>query len=169
MLFCCVRNKRFFNENFIFVIMETKTGNKHRGLQVKRFREAIGMKQETLARELGTSQQNISYYEKQEDLDDEVFNQLAKGLGVKPEVLKDYSDEAAVNIFSNAFHDNSSAGVMYNPTFNPIDKIVEQSSKIEKLYKELLQSERDKIEVLKNANKAVLELAEEIKKMKEKK
>lgn len=147
--------------------METKTGNKHRGMQVKRFREAIGMKQETLAKELGTSQQNISYYEKQEDLDDDLFAQLAKGMGVNPEVLKDYSEETAVNIFSNAaFHDNSS-GVMYNPTFNPIDKIIEQSAKIEELYKELLKSERDKIEVLTNANKAVLELAEEVRKMKE--
>jgi len=44
--------------------METKTRNKHMGRQVKRFREAIGMKQETLAIELGTSQQNISYYER---------------------------------------------------------------------------------------------------------
>lgn len=149
--------------------METKTGNKHRGLQVKRFREAIGMKQETLARELETSQQNISYYEKQEDLDDDLFAKLAHGMGVNPEVLKDYSDEATVNIFSNAFHDNSSAGagVMYNPTFNPIDKIIEQTSKIEELYQELLKSERDKNEVLKSANKAVLELAEEVRKMKE--
>ncbi len=137
-------------------------------MQVKRFREAIGMKQETLAHELGTSQQNISYYEKQEDLDDELFARLAVGMGVNPEVLKDFSDEASVNIFSNAFHDNSSAGVMYNPTFNPIDKIVEQSAKIEELYKELLQSERDKIEVLTSANKIVRELAEEVKKMKEK-
>ena len=137
-------------------------------MQVKRFREAIGMKQDTLARELGTSQQNISYYEKQEDLDDDLFAQLAKGMGVNPEVLTDFSDEAAVNIFSNAFHDNSSAGVMYNPTFNPIDKIVEQAAKIEELYKELLQSERDKIDVLTNANKSVLELAEEVKKLKTK-
>lgn len=38
------------------------------GRQVKRFREAIGMKQETLARELETSQQNISCYEKQEEI-----------------------------------------------------------------------------------------------------
>ena len=39
------------------------------GRQVKRFRDAIGMKQETLAGELGTSEQNISCYEKQEDID----------------------------------------------------------------------------------------------------
>ena len=44
--------------------METsRTGNKHQGRQVKRFRESIGMKQEVLADALKTSQQNISYYE----------------------------------------------------------------------------------------------------------
>ena len=152
--------------------METesgKIGNKHKGRQVKRFREAIGMKQETLARELGTSQQNISYYEKQEDLDEELFDQLAKGMGVSPDVLKNFNDESAVNIFSNAFHDNSSAGVMYNPTFNPIDKIMEQAEKIEELYKELLKSERDKFEFLSNANKVVLELTKEIRKLREEK
>jgi len=152
--------------------METesgKIGNKHKGRQVKRFREAIGMKQETLARELGTSQQNISYYEKQEDLDEELFDQLAKGMGVSPDVLKSFNDESAVNIFSNAFHDNSSAGVMYNPTFNPIDKIMEQAEKIEALYKELLKSERDKIEFLSNANKVVLELTKEMRKLREEK
>lgn len=78
-MFCT--EQALFTENIIFVIMETKTGNKHKGMQVKRFREAIGMKQETLARELNTSQQNISYYEKQEDLEDKLFSQLAKGMG----------------------------------------------------------------------------------------
>lgn len=49
--------------------METsKTGNKHQGRQVKHFRESIGMKQEVLADSLKNSQQNISYYEKQETL-----------------------------------------------------------------------------------------------------
>jgi transcriptional regulator with XRE-family HTH domain len=142
----------------------TKTGNRHKGRQVKRFREAIGMKQEVLAKELGTTQQNISYYEKQEELDDELFSKLANGMGVSPEVLKDFNSEGPIfNI--QEMHDNS-AGIMYNPTFNPMDKIVEQASKIEELYKELLKSERDKIEVLANANKAVMDLAEEVRKLK---
>ncbi len=148
--------------------MEIKTGNKHKGRQVKRFREAIGMKQETLARELGTSQQNISYYEKQEDLDDELFSQLAKGMGISPEVLKEFDEESAVNIISNAFHDHSTSNgiIVYNPTFNPIDKIMEQTAKIEELYKALLKSEQDKIEVLTNANRAMLDLAEEVRRLK---
>jgi len=130
------------------------------GKQVKRFREAIGMKQEALAMELGTSQQNISYYEKQEDIDDELFSQLAKGMGVSPEVLKDYNTEAPTfNI--KEMREYSS---IYN--FNPIDKILEQSSKIEELYKALLKSEQDKIEILSTANSDLQTVVEELKKLK---
>ena len=35
-------------------------------------------------------------------------------------------------------------------TFNPIDKLVEVLEENKKLYQELLQSEREKIEILKN-------------------
>jgi hypothetical protein len=45
---------------------------------------------------------------------------------------------------------------IYN--FNPIDKIIEQASKIEELYKDLLQSERDKVRLLTETNKALQEL-----------
>lgn len=150
-----------------------KTGNRHQGRQIKRFREAIGMKQETLARELGTSQQNISYYEKQEELDNTLFNQLANGLGVSPEVLKDFDPDAAVNFISNAYssYDASimNSGFLNQPTFNPIDKLMEQASKIEQLYKDLLQSEKDKIEILNNSNKAILDLVNEFKNSKSEK
>ena len=144
--------------------METsKTGNKHKGRQVKRFREAIGMKQDVLAKELDTTQQNISYYEKQEDLDDELFAKLANGMGVSPEVLKDFSSDAPI-LSINEMRENAQAfNYIYN--FNPIEKLMEQASKIEELYKELLKSERDKNEVLTNANKAVMDLAEQVKKL----
>jgi transcriptional regulator with XRE-family HTH domain len=146
--------------------METKTGNKHMGRQVKRFREAIGMKQETLAKELGTSQQNISYYEKQEDIDDELFTQLAKGMGVNPEVLQDYNAEAPIFNIQEA-RENAQTGYIYN--FNPIEKIMEQSSKIEELYRALLKSEQDKNEFLSNTNNDLRTLIEEVKKLKEEK
>lgn len=142
--------------------METKTGNKHMGRQVKRFREAIGMKQETLATELGTSQQNISYYEKQEDLDDDLFVQLARGMGVSPDVLRDYSTEVPT-LSITEMRDYSQATV-YN--FNPIDKIMEQAAKIEELYKALLKSEQDKIEILATANSDLQIVVEELKKLK---
>ena len=102
----------------------------------------------------------VSYYEKQEDIDDELFSQLAKGMGVSPEVLKDYNTEAPTfNI--KEMREYSS---IYN--FNPIDKILEQSSKIEELYKALLKSEQDKIEILSAANSDLQTVVEELKKLK---
>jgi transcriptional regulator with XRE-family HTH domain len=143
--------------------METKTmsASRHMGKQVKRFREAIGMKQETLAAEMKTSQQNISYYEKQKNMDEKLFSQLAHAMGISPEVLKNFNVEEAVNIFSNTFSENSQAGNNFN--FNPIDKILEQSSKIEELYKELLKSEREKVEVLTKANELMSSTLEKLK------
>ena len=59
--------------------------------------------------------------------------------------------------------------INYQPTFSPLDKVVELSSKIEDLYKELLQSEREKAEVLTNANQSLLDLVAEIKRLQDKK
>lgn len=137
------------------MIMEVKkTGNRHRGNQVKRFSESIGMKQSVLAEELHTTQQNISYYEKQENLEDHIFEGLAKAMGVTPDVLNDFNSapEVVNNIQEvHDLHDQSSAVNTGTYNFNPIEKIVEQASKIEELYKDLLASERDKITILNNA------------------
>ena len=145
--------------------METsRTGNKHQGKQVKRFRESIGMKQDVLADALKTSQQNISYYEKQETLDDEVFSKLAISMGVEPEILKDFNASSSVfNIHemkghAQAFEMNGQANQSNN--FNPIDKIVEQASTIEGLYKSLLKSEQEKVEILTSTVKTLQELLE---------
>jgi hypothetical protein len=43
---------------------------------------------------------------------------------------------------------------------------MEQSAKIEELYKALLKSEQEKNKVLSESNKAVFDLAEEVKKLK---
>lgn len=141
-----------------------KTGNRHRGNQVKRFRESIGMKQSVLAEELHTTQQNISYYEKQENLEDHIFEGLAKAMGVTPDVLNDFNSAPEVVNNIQEMNDNSSAGnghPIYN--FNPIEKIVEQASKIEELYKDLLASERDKITILNNALESLKNVNETLK------
>jgi hypothetical protein len=71
-----------------------------------------------------------------------------------------------VNIYSNNFHDHSMLnGVMYNPNFNSIDKIMNQCSKIEELYERLLQSEQEKVKLLLKANQTVPKLKNEIKEL----
>lgn len=129
--------------------MNTATKPNHIGRKISRIRELRGMKQEALALELGISQQSVSLLEQSETVEDEKLEKVAKILGVTSEAIKNFSDESVLNIISNSFHDNSVLnGVLYNPTFNPIDKILEQADKIEELYKKLLQAEKDKVAYL---------------------
>ena len=105
-------------------------------------RTALGVKQSALANELGTTQQNISRIEQDEEVDELTLEKIAKVLGVSAEAIKNFDEEAAITIVSSTLHDN--AGSINNScsiTFNPIEKIVE-------LYDALLKSEREKVELL---------------------
>lgn len=122
--------------------MSTATKPKHIGRNISRIRELRGMKQEALAIAIGVSQQYVSTIEGSENVDDERLNSIAEALGVSAEAIKNFSDEAVLNIMGNTLHDSSFInGNNYNCTFNPIDKIVE-------LYERLVQAEKDKVEYL---------------------
>lgn len=133
----------------IFGNMETaaKPSNNHIGRKISRIRELRNIKQETLASELGVSQQSISRMEQSEVLEDDVLEKIAKILGVTPEAIKNFSEEAVVNYF-NTFNDSSS-GFNYHCTFNPIEKIVELYDEKVALLERLLQAEKEKNEFLK--------------------
>jgi len=57
--------------------MQTKTKNNHIGRKISRIRELRGMKQETLAEELGISQQAVSNIENSEKVDDVKLEEIA--------------------------------------------------------------------------------------------
>jgi transcriptional regulator with XRE-family HTH domain len=121
----------------------------HQGRAVKRIREMLQVKQETLATELGISQQSVSLLETKETIDPETLEQIAKTLKVPVEAIKNFNEEAAVNIIANTFQDESVAyAYNYKCTFNPLDKYVEVVEKNEKLYEALLKAEREKIALL---------------------
>tara|TARA_R110002126_G_scaffold127706_1_gene270061 strand:+ start:2611 stop:3000 length:390 start_codon:yes stop_codon:yes gene_type:complete len=122
--------------------MTTETKPNHIGRKIARIRELRGMKQETLAEELGISQQSVSSLEKSETLEDEKLLQVANALGVTKEGIENFSEESVLNIISNSFHDQSALNaILHQPTFNPIDKVVE-------LYERLVQAEKDKVSYL---------------------
>ena len=133
----------------IFEAMEasTKPTNTNIGRKIGRIRELRGIKQETLASELGVSQQSVSRMEQSDILEDDVLEKIAKVLGVTADAIKNFSEEAMVNYF-NTFNDSSS-GFNYHCTFNPIEKIVELYDEKVALLERLLQSEREKNELLK--------------------
>ncbi len=124
----------------------------HIGRKISKIRELRGMKQETLATELGISQQAISKIEQSAEVEDIALNKIAVALGITSEAIKNFTEESIFNYF-NTFNDNSGAGAWStNGTFNfnPIDKLVEVFEENKKLYEQLLQSEREKIELLKS-------------------
>ena len=125
----------------------------HQGKNVKRLREICGMKQETLAVQLGLSQQAISQLEQKEALDAKHIEELAKILKVSPDIIKYMTDDAANN-FINTFNDHS--GFNFQCTFNPLDKYVEAMEANKVLYERMLASEKEKYELLQKIIEAKL-------------
>lgn len=125
-------------------IFEAK--KRHHGYNVKRLREILGVKQEDLAERLQLSQQTVSRYESSDILDDDILDKIAKALNISIETIKSFSEDSVVNIFSGTWNDNSVAQ-NYQPTFNPIDKVVE-------LYERMLKTEREKVSLLEEVLKS---------------
>ena len=122
----------------------------HIGRKISRLRELRGMKQETLAEQLGISQQAVSKMEQSEQVEDLTLERVAKALGLTKEAIQKYSDEAVVNFF-NTFNDSSvNQGANYHSIYNinPIDKWIEALEENKKLYEALLKSEREKVALL---------------------
>lgn len=117
----------------------------HHGRNIKRLREMIGMKQDALALELGDdwTQQRISLLEQKEVIDEAMLQQVAGALKMPVEAIRNFDEQAAINIISNTFHDfkDNAVANANHCTFNPLDKMVE-------LYEALLKSEREKIALL---------------------
>ena len=126
----------------------------HEGRNIKRFREMLGIKQDTLAYELGDdwNQQKISLLEQKETIDPTLLQQISDALKIPAEAIQNFDEEQAVNIISNTFntHDQSNGMNVY-PTFNvnPVEKWMEAAEENKKLYERLLASECEKVELLK--------------------
>jgi transcriptional regulator with XRE-family HTH domain len=135
--------------------METGTRQqKNSGRKVTRVREILGVKQDVLAERLGLTQQAISRIELAENIEDATIERIANALGIESEVIKNFNEDAAVNVVQNNY-DGANPGAMvtvqnenHNCTFNPLEKYVEVVEKNEKLHEALLKSEREKIVLL---------------------
>ncbi|WP_017496938.1 helix-turn-helix domain-containing protein [Flavobacterium sp. WG21] len=122
--------------------MSAATKPKHIGRNISRIRELRGMKQEALAIAIGVSQQSVSNIEGSETVDEEKLAKIAEVLGVSAEAIKNFSDEAVLNIIGNTYHDSNVVnGSAYSCNFNPLDKVVE-------LYERLVLAEKEKVEYL---------------------
>jgi len=135
----------------------------HEGRNVKRFREMLAIKQETLAYELGGewSQKRISVLESKEKIEDDVLAEIAKVLKVPEEAIRNFDEEKAICNIQNNYEGSSGAQGEGITTYtdcaiNPIERWLETIEKLEAsqaenkaLYERLLQSEKEKNELLK--------------------
>lgn len=91
------------------------------------------------------SQQTVSSSENNEEVEDRMLERVAAALEVSKEGIKNFSEDAVINIINNTFNDfkDSASAINYNCdlNFNPLDKVVE-------LYERLVQAEKDKVEYL---------------------
>lgn len=117
------------------------------GKNAQKVRVYLGVKQASLAADLGISQEAVSKIEQQEEIEDDLLNKIADALGVSADVIKNFDEEKSIyninNIRDNSFAEGSTSIAQQ---FNPIEKVIE-------LYERLLKSEREKIDILLNAKK----------------
>ena len=123
----------------------------HEGRNVKRFREMLGIKQEALAYELGDewNQKKISVLEQKETIDAPLLRQISDALKIPVEAFQNFDEEQAINIISNTF-DNGSIlnAINHNPTFHPIDKLVQLHEEKIALYERMLKEKEEMMQRL---------------------
>lgn len=135
--------------------METtfETKKRHHGYNSKRLREILGVKQEDLAERMGVSQQTVSRFEQTETLDDDTLIKIAEALKIPIEAIKNYSDDATINIVANTFQDDAMSG-WYAMTFNPLEKVIELYNDKVELYERMLKAEQEKVSLLEEVLKS---------------
>lgn len=119
----------------------------HEGRNLRRFREMLGMKQDLLAFELGSdwNQQKVSLLEQKETIDTNILEQVSAILKIPMEAIRNFDEEKAVNIIANTFNDTSMLNAINNnPTFHPIDKIIQLHEEKISLYERMLK-EKDEM------------------------
>ncbi|MBS7231949.1 helix-turn-helix transcriptional regulator [Flavobacterium psychroterrae] len=119
----------------------------HQGRNVKRFREMLGIKQESLAFDLGNdwNQKKISVLEQKDVIEDNILSRISNSLKIPVEAFQNFDEEQAVNLISCNFSDNA----MFNNRIevfnnNPIEEIKKLHEEKIALYERMLK-EKDEM------------------------
>ncbi|WP_333886231.1 helix-turn-helix transcriptional regulator [Sphingobacterium siyangense] len=148
-------------------IFKEKNETMHIGHNIKRIREIQGIKQEAFGQLCRNkySQQRISDFENMVALDEPLLEELATALGVTAEFVQSFKDENVIyNIqHSHTFNDHSTNSSQHSqPTFNN-----DGSDKLVTLLEKFIEEDRAKTQSIAALSQAVLDLTNEVKKLKE--
>lgn len=128
-------------------------GNVNQGANVRKLRQIMGMKQETLAEMLQTTQRVISRIEQRKVIADDTLEKIANALNVSPKIIQELEENPfSLIIENNTFKDGSYMGnggvVENNQQIHPLDKIVEMNKETTTLYERMLTIEKEKTALL---------------------
>ena len=112
----------------------------HHGHNIKRLREILGVKQDAIAVEFNITQQAVSDLEKKARISDDILEKVAKVLKIPSDAIKNFNEEATVNVIANTFNETSFFAC-HQTTFNQIDKLemMERLLKVEQEKNALLE------------------------------
>src|SRR5690606_33852588 len=130
----------------------------HEGKNVKRIREIMGLKQETLGHKCESKfdQRRISEFENMWTIPEPNLQELADALGVTVEFIRSFNEEKAIfNIQNNNTFTvtDKSFGLSNQPNVN-----FGSTNKIESLLKKLVEDDQTKTQAILDLTKVVGEL-----------
>lgn len=128
-------------------------GNVNQGANVRKLRQIMGMKQETLAEMLQTTQRVISRIEQRKVIADDTLEKIANALNVSPKIIQELEENPlSLIIENNTFKDGSYMGnggmIENNQQIHSLDKIVEMNKETTALYERMLTIEKEKTALL---------------------
>lgn len=127
--------------------MRSITGT-HHGRNIALLRQEKGIKQESLAIDIGVSQKTISRYERKKKLDDYIVEKIAKVLDVPADLITDMGEDPVMfKVENNTFetHDTAIGNVSYYQHPSNIETLLKENAT---LYERLLKSEQEKVALL---------------------
>jgi transcriptional regulator with XRE-family HTH domain len=142
--------------------MSNKSLKTNQGRNLKRFREMMGIKQQTLAFELGEewNQKRISILEAKETIDNSLLEEISAVLKIPAEAIRNFDESKALQYIRESYSPSVLSLASESHTFNPTDKLMETLNALILLHKEntnlyerLLASEQEKIVLLKATHK----------------
>ena len=129
--------------------------NVHQGSNVRKLRNIMGIKQSSLAKDLGTTQQAVSRIESQRVIEKDTLIQIANILNISPKIIEELDENPlSVIIENNNFESGSyNTGIIshdqYNQnTIHPLEKIMELNKQATDLFERMLAVEKEKSALL---------------------
>ncbi|AMP99830.1 transcriptional regulator [Pedobacter cryoconitis] len=135
----------------------------HHGRNIKRFRDILDIKQETIAHELGDNwnQGMVSRLEKKETIDRPTIERIAAIMKIEPDAIERFTEDNVIHNI-NSFYDNSTFN--FQCTFNPVDKFLIALEDNKSLYERLVSSEQEKVKIMEKSNVMIQELIKNLSK-----